>query len=105
MTQQEIEHRNIHIALMLGWYYEDNTWKILEPYNNGLMAKFKSYELNFHSNWNSLMEAIEYIAKNYHKFNNFKDLSNVTIFTPKEKLFIIISDFAIKQIVLNGIKK
>ena len=114
MTQQEIQERNEQIALMLG----------LTP-TKGFGSKKNEYfkkidgdktimynKVLFHSDWNWLMEAVEFIDKlsNYFiqieekscyvydisKFDNSQ--TNAFIIkdgkTKKESIFIAVSDFA-----------
>jgi hypothetical protein len=71
MTQQEIQERNTQIALMLGWEYDEdlkifNTpfLELVEPQAFGdeqFSSRLHDYELKFHSDWNWLMEAVEFI--------------------------------------------
>ncbi len=85
MTQQEIQERNKQIALMLGWknsfahkvdrygYYQ-TVDGYSTPYINTLDEQAVEYQsdknafaiedLQFHSDWNWLMEAVEFIKKN-----------------------------------------
>ncbi len=66
MTQQEIQERNKQIALMLADYEED-TFRFVfkkELWNNitySLSKRHHEEQLCFHSDWNWLMEAIEFI--------------------------------------------
>jgi hypothetical protein len=69
MTTEEINKRSSYIALMLGWYFEDHMWKVLESFNNGYIAKSKGSNLLFHSDWNWLLEAVEAIEKQKYVFN------------------------------------
>jgi hypothetical protein len=67
MTQQEIQERNKEIALMLGWSQNQN------PDHDGVLEiwwpvttlekpwGFRVERLEFHSDWNWLMEAVEFI--------------------------------------------
>jgi hypothetical protein len=114
MTQQEIQERNEQIALMLG----------LTP-TKGFGSKKNEYykkidgdktiiynKVLFHSDWNWLMEAVEFIENldlndiftmpefNYHVgkmtlFRVNKDvLKKMPITSKKESIFISVSDFA-----------
>jgi hypothetical protein len=61
MTQQEIQERNKQIALMLGMKIEGTyitNWKEF----NSLLHSIED-TLKFHSDWNWLMEAVEFIEK------------------------------------------
>ena len=62
MTQQEIQERNKEIALMLGKKYQNN--KIVIHYNNvcGVNPTGETWqECLYHSDWNWLTEAVEFI--------------------------------------------
>jgi hypothetical protein len=114
MTQQEIQERNEQIALMLG----------LTP-TKGFGSKkneyFKKIDVDktimynkvlFHSDWNWLMEAVEFIENldlndiftmpefNYHVGKmtllrvNKDVLKKMPITSKKESIFIAVSDFA-----------
>ena len=110
MTQQEIQERNEQIALMLGMKIEGTyitNWKEF----NSLLHSIED-TLKFHSDWNWLMEAVEFIDKlsNYFiqieekscyvydisKFDNSQ--TNAFIIkdgeTKKEAVFTAVSDFA-----------
>ena len=90
MTQQEIQERNKEIALMLGGIYS----KAAEAWGFGnsrvekktIIIEGKSYkslvwaerfekELLFHSDWNWLMEAVEFINKTHNFDNEHRDLT------------------------------
>jgi hypothetical protein len=104
MTQQEIQERNKQIALMLGWYEENNTWKVLENFRGGFIAVNKGSDLKFNSDWNWLMEAVELIEKIYNNQPIYFGHNDCVIFSPKtikskgkdkkEAVFIAVSDFA-----------
>lgn len=121
MTQQEIQERNKQIALMLG----------LDPLNNPYLGAFtindkKTYNSNFyherlegeswyvypeyHSEWNWLMEAVEFIEKLGETNKSYGTLVEITTTYTKigkitidlklisinkiEATFIAVSDFA-----------
>jgi len=133
MTQQEIQERNKQIALMLGAEIQNKLKRIYidkmidnESTFHNMSVDLNTYEWNgtknihyipfdmlqFHSDWNWLMEAVEFIDKlnNYFiqieekscyvydisKFDNSQ--TNAFIIkdgkTKKEAVFIAVSDFA-----------
>lgn len=63
MSNSEIQERNIEIAKMLGWKRHNHasyfTWTNLKKPNE----HFYESVLQFDSNWNWLMEAVEFIKK------------------------------------------
>ncbi len=119
MEQQEIQERNKQIALMLGWEYDiqaEAWYKNQKDHEWG----YKIEELKFHSDWNWLMEAVEFIEEklklktvisnmgfgiNNQYININRDVSIIdeTIDNPskimgkssnkKEAVFIAVSDF------------
>jgi hypothetical protein len=110
MEQQEIQERNKQIALMLGGVYDTDMTKywFYLPKGikwSGIFAPTTS-DLSFHSDWNWLMEAVEFIENldlsefNYHVgkmtlFRLNKDvLKKMPITSKKESIFIEVSDFA-----------
>jgi hypothetical protein len=129
MTQQEIQECNKQIALMLGKYADrwdsnslDSMYEFPKKYTvHNVFATYKHQEskLKFHSDWNWLMEAVEFIEKSgynieicsYHGNDSLhycaihqlidKDRNDITsIIEPKhsnikiEAVFIVVSDFA-----------
>ncbi len=107
MTQQE---RNKQIALMLDWEYDEdlkifNTpfLELVEPQAFGdeqFSSRLHDYELKFHSDWNWLIEAVEFVEKN-HAWVNIKgclvDITkdySVSAPSKKEAVFLAVSDFA-----------
>jgi hypothetical protein len=81
MTQQEIQERNKEIALMLGKKYQNN--KIVIHYNNicGVNPTGETWqECLYHSDWNWLMEAVEFVKKNIRTSNNTENAINKEIF-------------------------
>jgi hypothetical protein len=117
MTQQEIQDRNKEIALMLGKKYQNN--KIVIHYNNvcGVNPTGETWqECLYHSDWNWLMEAVEFIEKkikvNSEYASNYnvvfdslscsiettgyhqKTIINVNNQNRKEAVFLAISEFA-----------
>jgi hypothetical protein len=120
MTQQEIQERNKQIALMLGWEYIDEKvsyqnygWWVKGTYHLDADARsnknwigFNS-DIKFHSDWNWLHEAVEFIeSKGYDVFVNGLycritdsgmsdfEIESGTVLNKKEAVFIVVSDFA-----------
>jgi hypothetical protein len=126
MTQEEIQERNKEIVLMLGWkktsahkrdqygYYQPVVG-YSTPYRNTLDTQAVEYQfdknafatgdLQFHSDWNWLMESVEFIHKKYHTiisvnhceihtYENDKKSINVGANNTKLATFIAVSDFA-----------
>jgi hypothetical protein len=80
MTQQEIQERNKQIALMLGGVYDTDMtefWFYLPKGIkwSGIFAPTTS-DLSFHSDWNWLHEAVEFIEK----------LKNISLYIGKNKM-------------------
>jgi hypothetical protein len=112
MTPQEIQERNKQIALMLGKKYENNCIVIHCHNVCGVNPSGETWqECSFHSDWNWLMEAVEFIEKLsvYHMVEtnrsscviyNGKNIITANYFkadkTKKEAVFIAVSDFAQK---------
>jgi hypothetical protein len=99
MTQQEIQERNKQIALMLGYEISENEECFKLPNKIGWII----LEV-FHSDWNWLMEAVDFIEKIYNNQPIYFGHNDCVIFSPKtikskgkdkkEAIFIAISDFA-----------
>jgi hypothetical protein len=99
MTQQEIQERNKQIALMLGKKEQLEYWKQWVDIES---------KLKWHSDWNWLMEAVEFIEKsadwsleclhidNKVIFQVMVPLGNINIVLEdkKEAVFIAVSQFA-----------
>lgn len=131
MTQQEIQERNKQIALMLGattkqmmgvnaWVLEENELNLsFDMFNINLFSNdggsvWLIKDLKFHSDWNWLMEAVEFIEKLGYEsllggseyYYPEKDMryiqhfikDDITIYheskDKKEAVFIAVSDFA-----------
>jgi hypothetical protein len=121
MTQQEIQERNEKIAIMLGWKTISQLEEINEENEHLKDCYFLPHtelvfwsveNLKFHSDWNWLMEAVEFIQKELIKNNDefciefYKGLpgesmtfvsyaeQNVESKSSKEAVFIAVSDFA-----------
>jgi hypothetical protein len=120
MTQQEIQQRNQQIALMLGWERHNHGSYFTWTKQNSKDHFYESI-LQFHSDWNWLMEAVEFICNTlgHRKYSYshedhsrcvFTDMAilhqthdfgggNIVIDsgtqnTEKEAVFIAVSDFA-----------
>ena len=123
MTQEEIQERNKQIALMLGlkplkkpyegaFTSDENTFNSFRIFFNGLLEDESWYAYpKFHSDWNWLMEAVEFINNTHNQDNPYRDLhytmgsllhggwwKNTKIprrlLSNIEELFIAVSDFA-----------
>jgi hypothetical protein len=92
MTQQEIRERNKQIIQMLGfkrgfWIHQEKPltddkkqwWDIDGKTFLGTRVRYDK-DLQFHSDWNWLMEAVEFIKKNIRTSNNTENASNKEIF-------------------------
>jgi hypothetical protein len=107
MTQKEIQERNKQIALMLGWKYKDKIWLKKHPVEKDrwMVASYTNNFL-FHSDWNWLMEAVEFIESKGYEIGIFANrveiittIEEERLFkaggkTKKEAVFIAVSDFA-----------
>jgi len=105
MTQQEIQERNKETALMLGLEYDEEA----VVFN---MQAYSWDNLKFHSDWNWLMEAVEFIenlkiddfgyivemlpatSRVYLSRNNYTIVSVEPKSSRKKAIFIAVSDFA-----------
>jgi hypothetical protein len=116
MTPQEIQERNKQIALMLGFKYKNQAkyWGRYPLDDNSFLSKLgyvMMCNLKFHSDWNWLMKAVEFIERLsvYHMVEtnrsscviyNGKNIITANYFkadkTKKEAVFIAVSDFAQK---------
>jgi hypothetical protein len=120
MTPQEIQERNKQIALMLGFKYKNQAkyWSIYPLDDNSFLSKLgyvMMCNLKFHSDWNWLMEAVEFIRRlgwNYDISSPIASLKESSLFecdfwnknnhdinrrslnSQKEAVFIAVSDFA-----------
>jgi hypothetical protein len=116
MTEQEIQERNKQIALMLGWR-ETSAHKVDQygyyqcvegystPYRNTLDEQaieyqsdknaFATEDLQFHSDWNWLMQAIQFLQKHFEsKEMVWTSIQRYFLFTDIETVFTMVSDFA-----------
>jgi hypothetical protein len=78
MTVQEIQERNKEIAAMLGFKYKNQSkyWGKYPLDNNSFLSKLgylKMDSLQFHSDWNWLMEAVEFVKQNFRTSYDTKD--------------------------------
>ena len=111
MIQQEIQQRSEQIALMLGWEqyqdYEERWFGHWKP--NTTLEKpwsIRVERLEFHSDWNWLMEAVEFIEIKGYEIGIFANRVEIITTieenrvyetggkTKKEAVFIAVSDFA-----------
>jgi hypothetical protein len=116
MTQEEIQERNKQIALMLGWketsahkrdqygYYQPVVG-YSTPYRNTLDTQAVEYQfdknafatgdLQFHSDWNWLMEAIQFLQNHFEsKEWTWTSIERYPLYTDIETVFVLVSDFA-----------
>jgi hypothetical protein len=98
MTQEEIQERNKHIALMLGvdvnystQVYRDSKSNLRHIIDN----MPKSEHLKFNIDWNWLMEAIQFLHKHFEsKEWTWTSIERYPIYSDIEKVFVLVSDFA-----------
>ncbi len=103
MKPEEIQERNKQIAFMLGavevpedkWYKIGGYKKHVYFPNRSIPNRFLLKGVKFHSDWNWLMQAVEFINK-VHSDKGIIPLclTSLPIYTEKESVFITISDFA-----------
>jgi hypothetical protein len=91
---QETQERNKEIATMLGWEYveERDVWNpnMLHDY-----SFVKSEDLKFHSDWNWIMEAIQFLQDHFEsKERSWTTIERYPLYTDIETVFVIVSDFA-----------
>lgn len=105
MTQQEIQERNKEITSMMGFKYKNQAkyWGKYPLDNNSFLSNLGYVvmdDLKFHSDWNWLMEAVEFIEKTSAwvtirgRLTTISLDTNVSAPTKKEAVFIAVSDFA-----------
>ena len=118
MTQQEIQDRNEQIALMLGlkkgwWIHQQKPltddkkqWWDIEGKTFLGTRVYYIKDLQFHSDWNWLMEAVEFIESKGYEIGIFANRVEIITTieenrvyetggkTKKEAVFIAVSDFA-----------
>jgi hypothetical protein len=104
MTQQEIQGRNEQIALMLGYVNTTPTDKDFNIFKSrtkigSIPNMIETMSMKFHSDWNWLMEAVEFAKGCYRNYDTypttmFGGLLLLTISNSKETVFIAVSDFA-----------
>jgi hypothetical protein len=102
MTQQEIQERNEQIALMLGsekkndgqfdyWIYDHLNYDPLKI----MGSSWVSGNFEFHSDWNWLMEAIQFLQKHFEsKERYWTTIERYPIYSNIEDVFKVVSDFA-----------
>ena len=115
MTQQEIQDRNKEIAIMLGWSYVSSVdvkngtydssvkagWyskipKVIHIKINNHLYKGRGHnDLRFHSDWNRLIEAVEFILLDCMKKDDMESYHSIVDQIPDIKdTFTYVSDFA-----------
>jgi hypothetical protein len=115
MERTEIQDRNKDIALMLGFKYKNQNkyWGRYPLDNNSFLSRLGYVMMNnlkFHSDWNWLMEAVEFISKNGFTYSIYKNdklyccsiridrtISDFILIkneSQKEAVFKAVSDFA-----------
>ncbi len=116
MTQEEIQERNKQIVLMFGWektsaHKRDQYgyYQFVEgystPYRNTLDTQAVEYkfdknafdtgDLQFRSDWNWLMMAIQFLHKHFEsKERSWTSIERHPLYTDIETVFVLVSDFA-----------
>jgi hypothetical protein len=113
MTQEEIQERNKQIAFMFGWKEatleyklkwcnvktEERLNRINPEYVPVLMKKneepFWKSSLEWHSDWNWLMEAIQFLQNHFEsKERSWTSIERYPLYTDIETVFVLVSDFA-----------
>jgi predicted FMN-binding regulatory protein PaiB len=103
MTQQEIQERNKQIALMMGAIdYKADKWYKLGGYKEHIYFpnwnypnRFLEKDLKFHSDWNWLMEAIQFLKKHFESKDRYWTTIEIyPLYSNIEDVFIVVSDFA-----------
>ncbi len=116
MTQEETQERNKEIALMFGWretsahkrdqygYYQC-VEGYSTPYRNTLDEQAVEYQydknafavedLQFHSDWNWIMEAIQFLQNHFEsKERSWTSIERYPLYTDIGTVFVLVSDFA-----------
>jgi hypothetical protein len=102
MTQQE---RNKQIALMLGWTYNSFNDRWNEDMHHDY-SFLKMDELKFHSDWNWLMDAVEFAVEHFEGTSSISErILDMSINSPKEDVFVAVSEFAEYYNTKNILKK
>jgi len=113
---QEIQDRNEQIALMLGYVNTTPTDKDFNIFKSHIKIgvipnMIETMSMKFHSDWNWLMEAVEFINKTHKNNNPYRDLHYTMgyllhggwwgetkvperLLSDKTELFLAVSDFA-----------
>jgi len=110
MTQQEIQERNEQTALMLGAIYSIHAeaWGFgnarIEPnelkFDNKIIkgavwAQRFEKELKFNSDWNWLIEAIQFLKKDFESKDRYwTTIERYPLYSNIEDVFVVVSDFA-----------
>jgi len=98
MESTEIQDRNKEIAVMLGvdinfstQVYRDSKSSLRHIIDN----MPKSEDLQFHSDWNWLMQAIQFLQKHFEsKEMVWTSIQRYFLFTDIETVFTMVSDYA-----------
>jgi hypothetical protein len=113
MTPEEIKERNKQIAFMFGWKEATLEYKLkwcvvpteerlnrINPEYVPILTKeneeplFESF-LSWHSDWNRLMEAIQFLQKHFEsKERSWTSIERHPLYTDIETVFVLVSDFA-----------
>jgi hypothetical protein len=107
MTEQEIQDRNKQIIQMLGfkrgfWIHQEKPltddkkqwWDIDGKTFLGTRVHYDK-DLQFHSDWNWLMEAIQFLQKHFEsKEMVWTSIQRYFLFTDIETVFTMVSDYA-----------
>jgi len=105
MTQEEIQERNKQIIQMIGfkrgfWIHQEKPltddkrqWCDIDGKTILGTRVYYDKDLQFHSDWNWLMEAVEFVQRLPLDEKNHR-IWNMQLRTPKIEIFIAVSDFA-----------
>ncbi len=110
MTPQEIQERNKQIALMLGYVNTTPTDKDFNIFEyptkiEGIPKMIETMSMRFHSDWNWIIESVEFIEKLGYDVVIAKKICGIWtggtchiagkgVFKKEEAVFIAVSDFA-----------
>lgn len=112
METTEIQERNKQIALMLGYINTTPTDKDFNIFENkekpfsAIPKMIETRSMEFHSDWNWLMEAVEFVESRGYEIDIFANcveicttpdedyVSEAVGKTKKEAVFVAVSDFA-----------
>jgi hypothetical protein len=107
MTQEEIQERNKQIIQMIGfkrgfWIHQEKPltddkrqWCDIDCKTILSTLVYYDKDLQFHSDWNWLMEAIQFLHKNFEsKERSWTSIERYPLYTDIETVFVLVSDFA-----------